>query len=297
MSGSILLINVDVIYLQSLKVCVAGLLVAAAAGFSGCASHGTVAAPKIADEITVTPALKSFLSNNPRPSVVLRVPSSTGSVLQSENINGNLSYASSIYNIIEQELTKAGFTVRDRQMLSALLGKTDQIGISYEELGRRLQADIIIELNGIDTKDFWQSEYTDDKGATRTYTNENKFDTPYRILSGKLVITNQGAVGGFFTFKHGSAGGEILAKTKIFPLAASSEKKARFKFKENPWKKYALEHPEESKDKVTDANDSWWLWRTTLAFPQPGNTDSAKYFAQKLIALLSNPNAAAASGN
>jgi len=305
------------------KICSAGLFAAAIIGFSGCSTHGTVAVAKIEDEVTIAPAMKSFLAKNSRPSIVLRVPSSAPSITQSETVDNRrrvitgatmyssqlstsssslataqqsarlamqtqivdtaLRYEDTIYNTIEQEFVKAGFIVRDRQMLNTLLEKTDSLP-SYAELGRRLQADIIIEINGIRTKDFWQSEFTDKKGATHTFELSNKFDTPYRILSGKLIITNEGAIGGFFTFNYVGDGGEVVVKSNQL-----SSKGVRFK--ENPWKKYLQEHPEISMDKAIDTKDSW---KPVLLFPPPNDHSSAVFFAQKLVALLTSANTAIA---
>lgn len=71
--------------------------------------------------------------------------------------------------------------------------------------------------------------------------------------------------------------------------ALGSEKNYLFKFEENPWKKYMQDHPEEAKAKTTDTKDTWKL---SLVFPPPNNTDSAKYFAQKMIELFSTGGAA-----
>jgi len=309
-----------------LKVCAAGLLVVATtASFSGCASRGTVAGPKVDDTVTLAPALKTLLATNPRPSVVLRTTSSAPSLTQAETTDtrirstntssstssgsarlhttnfgnnnfgtgayrgntmhysdtehsiDNTYYSDTIYNVIEQEFIKHGFVVRDRQMLRTLLEKTEAT-LGYEELGRRLQADIIIEITGIDLKDYWQSKYTDDKGVTHTFdrSTTNKFNTPYRTLAGKFVITGEGAIGGFFEFNYCGEGGEVIVGGE-----------SRLRFKENPWKKYIQKNPEKFRDKYPDTKDTW---KKELWFPPPGNNASAKYFSQQLIKLLTTSN-------
>jgi len=306
------------------KFCAAGLFAAAIIGFSGCSTHGTVAAAKIDDKTTIAPELKTLLVKNPRPSIVLRIPSSAPGVTESETVANRrvqstraavssnqsstsiatpssrlsasqqaaqlqmqseivdipLRYADSIYDAIEQEFVKAGFIVRDRQMLNTLLEKTDSLP-SYAELGRRLQADIIIEITGINTKDFWQSDFTDDHGTPHSFSYANKFDTPYRTLSGKLIITSQGSVGGFFTFNYGGEGGKVIV----------NHSGVKVRFQENPWKKYIQEHPEEFRNKVIDTKDTW---KPELLFPAPNNNSSAVYFAQRLVALLTTANTATA---
>jgi len=313
------------LYCTISKICAAGLFAAAIIGFSGCSTHGTVAAAKIDDKVTIAPELKALLAKNPHPSIVLRIPSSAPGVTQSETVANRrlqitgaamssnqsstsiatpssrlsasqqaaqlqmqseivdipLRYADSIYDAIEQEFVKAGFIVRDRQMLNTLLEKTDSLP-SYAELGRRLQADIIIEITGIGTKDFWQSEYTDAKGVAHDFKLSNKFDTPYRTLSGKLIITSEGSVGGFFTFNYGGEGGKVLV---------SNTTGEKVRFQENPWKKYIQEHPEEFRDKAVDTKDTW---KPELVFPAPNNNSSAIFFAQKRVALLTTANAATA---
>ena len=255
------------------RACVAGLLVVAAAGISGCTSRGTIGGPTVTDETTVTPALKNLLATSSRPSVVLRVPASSGesSIVQTES-----GFANSIYNTIEQELAKAGFIVRDRQMLRTILGRTTEIHapISYEEMGRRLQADIIIEISSFKKSDFWHKKFTDNKGNVHECTLPNGLvqkwlNTPFYTLAGKIVITSEGAIGGFFSFNHGSSGGEFLVKPK------GSVQKYRFKFI-NPISK--------------QINKQWWQG---ISYPLPNNVVSAKHFAQKMIELFTNPNAAA----
>ena len=149
------------------------------------------------NEITVILDMKQFLQENKNPAVVLRVPYSTSSVSEAEQ--KRLAQHANLYNRIERELLKAGFTVRDRGLLNNLLSTGQS---SYAEIGKRIETDIIIEILSID---FAVDNYV----HTATLKNSNKeifATTNPKIakLECKLTMVDKGLSGGILTLYYTS---------------------------------------------------------------------------------------------
>lgn len=177
----------------------------------------TSCAPKLAvvktqaktNEIIISPELKNFSKTNSNPSVVLRVPYPTADVTnaeQKEIFNKN----NDIYNLIEKNLLKQGFTVRDRGLLNKVLKSELN---SYAEIGKQIETDIIIDILSID---FAINNYTN-TATLKKDGKEIKFDNIAIINKGKeirsvmplnpkiakieckLTIVDKGATGGILT--------------------------------------------------------------------------------------------------
>lgn len=177
----------------------------------------TSCAPKLAvvrtqakaNEIIISPELKNFSKTNSNPSVVLRVPNPTSGVTKTEQElifkkNDN------IYNLIEKNLFKQGFTVRDRGLLNKVL--TSELN-SYVDIGKQIETDIIIDILSID---FAINNYTN-TAILKTDGKEIKIDNVTILKNGKeigsrmplnpkiakieckLTIVQKGATGGILT--------------------------------------------------------------------------------------------------
>jgi len=160
------------------------------------------------NDITITSDMKQFSRENKNPSVVLRVPYSTSSVSEAEQ--KKLSKYNDIYNQIEKNLLKAGFTVRDRGLLNNLLSTGQS---NYAEIGKKIETDIIIEILSID---FEINNYV--HKATLKKTNKeiavegNKLNPKIAKIECKLTIVDKGLTGGILTLYYTSctAGCEFL---------------------------------------------------------------------------------------
>ena len=152
-------------------------------------------------EIIVQPELREFLKNNPKPSIVLRVPATTSNVTTTES--GNISEYNSLYGRIEKELKKVGYIVRDRSMLNEVLSSGKNV--SYQEIGEKIQTDIILEIISI-------SKTTIDKqniDIQTDYTNAdikqdllNSFIIEKYIVDCKIVLVNSGTTVGMSTSNY-----------------------------------------------------------------------------------------------
>ena len=103
--------------------------------------------PKKPDEIFVNANLKQFLKANTAPKMVLRVPNSADKATSntSTNQDNNL-----LYNAIEKEFLKAGFSVRDRGLFNEIINKTGST--DYSKIQDLTNTDLILEVVNIDPK-------------------------------------------------------------------------------------------------------------------------------------------------
>lgn len=152
-----------------------------------------------ADQVNVHQNLKDLVKAHPTLKVVLRVPNVTTNVTQSQNA-GSLDSA---YDRIESQLFDAGFTVRDRALLSNLIEKE---GItSYKDIQARIDTDLIIDISSLQFNDRRQWL------TTNTYINASglpaatpAFDTMGQAVASveaKIIIVETGEVGGILTLK------------------------------------------------------------------------------------------------
>ncbi len=148
------------------------------------------------DDIVISPELKDFLRNKPNPVVVLRVPYTTTKVTEAEQ--KTLTTYNNAYNQIEKNLMKAGFTVRDRGLLNNLLstGQAD-----YSEIGKKIQTDLILEIQSVDFEIENMSDHVIDKntGKTLELTDSCFVNPVYAKLECKIVIVDRGQTGAVLT--------------------------------------------------------------------------------------------------
>jgi hypothetical protein len=141
------------------------------------------------DDMVISPELKAFLRNTPNPAIVLRVPYTTSVVTEAEH--KTLAAYNNAYNQIEKNLMKAGFVVRDRGLLNNLLstGQTD-----YSEIGRKIQTDLILEIQSIDfaIENRMDSVIDKETGRTLHLTDSCYVDPMYAKMECKIVIVDKG---------------------------------------------------------------------------------------------------------
>ncbi len=117
--------------------------------------NGLFSYPAEKNEVVKNAAKLKFLKDNSNPTIVLRVPHATRQVLEEDknlqtNKNNNEFNSISnfnVYNIIEKELLKGGFTVRDRALFDKVLG--DKSVNDYSKIKELTETDLILELSDI----------------------------------------------------------------------------------------------------------------------------------------------------
>jgi hypothetical protein len=143
----------------------------------------------INDEIVIRPALKSFLkSHKGNVKIVLRTPDAGKDIAGSKDSadkQAKLDSSAKAYSIIEKELFKAGYIVRDRQLMSHIAAGERA---DYKKLGKKIDTDLILEITQL--------------------TNEHQLDITgepmhSKIPGGKLecriIIVSKGEIAGMFT--------------------------------------------------------------------------------------------------
>jgi hypothetical protein len=163
---------------------------------SGCVKY-VVVEPRMPTADAVTqPALQRFMRSVQRPTIVLRVPSPQRQVTQSQAQQGEAEM-SRAYNLIEKELVKAGFTVRDRGLLEEVLRSTQNL--DYQVIEDKINAQLILEIVSIQARSYKNDEYlrVKDRGVGRL--QKGAFPIDGWQFECKVVLVNSGEIGGIYT--------------------------------------------------------------------------------------------------
>ncbi|OQY95139.1 MAG: hypothetical protein B6D37_06445 [Sphingobacteriales bacterium UTBCD1] len=113
--------------------------------FANCSpSEKIIRFPKLPDEVFVNNNLKEFFKSNKSPNIVLRVPNNNDKATSNTSISADNNI---LYNAIEKELLKEGFSVRDRGLFNELLSKSQTS--DYSNIKELTNTDIILEVVNI----------------------------------------------------------------------------------------------------------------------------------------------------
>lgn len=167
--------------------------------FLNCSGTKSIEFANQGDEIYPSDNLKSFLKNNKSPKIVLRTPSATSDVTENE-INNNM------YDAIEKELLKQGFTVRDRQLFSQVISNTDN-NTDYSKLTAKTDTELIIELSKLDSKVLYETnKFFTDKGKEGVLNyNYKRYGA---IVEFKIVLMKSNEFAGTYTFNYAPCNSE-----------------------------------------------------------------------------------------
>ena len=132
-----------------------------------------------------------------RPTVVLRVPSPQLRVTESQGPQGGVEWNQG-YNLIERELVRAGFTVRDRALLEAVLRSNQDL--DYRLIQEKIDAQLILEITGIFPASYNNDRYqcVDEPGESRRL-NEGAFRLEGWQFECRAILVESGEVGGIYT--------------------------------------------------------------------------------------------------
>lgn len=168
----------------------------AVAILAGCATHVRVEPRLPRPDVVTRPALAAYMRSTTSPTIVLRVPAPQGQVAQSQAQQGDAA-ANQIYNLIEKELVKANFAVRDRGLLDAIVRSGQNL--DYPLILQRTNAQLILEIISIRAM-----EYNND-GYSRVKNNEKgRLESGAFPISGwqyecKVTMVSTGEIGGIYT--------------------------------------------------------------------------------------------------
>ncbi|NCT74873.1 MAG: hypothetical protein GXC78_10095 [Chitinophagaceae bacterium] len=99
------------------------------------------------DDIYANSNLKEFFKVNKYPNVVLRVPNSADKATSNTSLNQDNNV---LYNAIEKELLKQGYSVRDRGLFNEIINKSGST--DYSKIKELTNTDLIVEVVNIDPK-------------------------------------------------------------------------------------------------------------------------------------------------
>jgi hypothetical protein len=144
-------------------------------------------------EIVQAPELRAFISQNPRPKIVLRVPNPPANVTEADRFNAYI-------NVIEKEFLMQGYTVRDRALLQTLVaGNAD-----YKAIKERIDTDLIIDILALhfDGTVAVRSFRNKTTGAEESFaTDQNYIECGVATLECRVTVVDKGQLGGLFTLK------------------------------------------------------------------------------------------------
>ena len=136
---------------------------------TSCTSTKTIKFTQKPNEVQTTDVLSAFLSKSKNPKVVLRVKETSNNVTDKENNDY-------LYNAIENQLMASGFVVRDRQLFNQIIGNNEN-NLNYENLNKKSDTDLIIELTKLDRSVLYETnKYYDAKGNEKA----DQFNGPFK---------------------------------------------------------------------------------------------------------------------
>lgn len=103
--------------------------------------------PKRPDDVFANSNLKEFFRTNKNPNIVLRVPNSDDKATSNTSTNKDNNV---LYNAIEKELLKQGYSVRDRGLFNEIINKSGST--DYSKIKDLTNTDLILEVVNIDPK-------------------------------------------------------------------------------------------------------------------------------------------------
>ena len=113
--------------------------------FASCSTSKIIKYPKQPDDVYANNNLKEFFKTNKTPNIVLRVPNNNDKATSNTSIGKDNNI---LYNAIEKELVKQGFSVRDRGLFNELLSKSQTT--DYSKIKDLTNTDVILEVVNID---------------------------------------------------------------------------------------------------------------------------------------------------
>lgn len=160
----------------------------------GCSSTKILKFSQKPNVVTTTESLRSFLSSNKSPKVVLRVNKTSQNLLDN-NSNDPL------YSVIENQLLTSGFVVRDRQLFNQIIGNDNNI-TNYQKLKEQSDTELIIELTKLERDILYETnKYYTKKDKEKV----EKIDVHQRagaVVEFKIVLINSNELAGIYRFNY-----------------------------------------------------------------------------------------------
>ena len=135
--------------------------------------------------------IRKFIKQNPKASIVVTAPNSKEKSTQSDP-NSN------IYNVIEKELLRAGFDVKDRGLYNEVVSKSKEI--NYVELKKLTGTDVILELVKVNTDVPYKTNKWYKKDGKEMIYEDGEFTLKGTSIEFKFTLIEGNKYAGSYTF-------------------------------------------------------------------------------------------------
>ncbi len=174
--------------------------------------------PTKPDDIYANVNLKKYFKGNSSSSIVLKVPNSADKATSNTvNVKDN----ALLYNAVEKELLKEGFSVRDRGLFNELIEKTKSE--DYSKIRDLTNTDLILEIVNIDLAvSYSTNEITEiSKKREKVVVQSIDYKGTGVSVQFKLILVKTNEIAGSYTFNYKPCpdGCELV---KFKPLAKKS---------------------------------------------------------------------------
>lgn len=150
------------------------------------------------NEFYTNPALRAFMKTHDSPKVVLRT---NELVLRAASSNASDRSSSYLFNVMESELIKQGFTVKDRNIFNDIISKTYSSDLYKKELS---DADLIVEVVNIDDKLVYSTRKL--TSISRSNSKEKVQPLLYKSLGAyveyRIVMIHNNELSGIYKFYY-----------------------------------------------------------------------------------------------
>lgn len=165
-----------------------------------CSSIKLLKFPDQENEIFPSENLKTFLKNNKSPKIVLRTSINKEEIIQGGNKITETDNRNYLYDAIEKELLKQGFTVRDRQLFNQVVSNKEN-NVDYSKLKEKTDTDLIIELSKLDTEILYETnKYFTAKGKNGLL--QYIYKRYGAIVEFKVIIMSNNEFAGTYKFNY-----------------------------------------------------------------------------------------------
>ena len=176
--------------------------------------------PNQPNDIYANNNLKNFFKTNKSPNIVLRVPNNNDKATSNTTAgkDNNL-----LYNTIEKELLKEGFSVRDRGLFNELLSKTQTS--EYSKIKEITNTDLILEVINIDPSVLYTTNkvtYIGPKSekAIAGYQHYKKMGASVEF---RLIMVKNNEIAGTYKYNYEPCSGGCELESFKAPVKKSSK--------------------------------------------------------------------------
>jgi hypothetical protein len=207
-------------YPKILAVCLFGITLG---GVASAATHVVVEARVPRPDNVTKPALLTFMKAVTNPTIVLRVPAPQTLVTQAQGQQDSVDLGQG-YLMIEKELVKAGFSVRDRGLLEQVLRSNQNL--DYRAIQQKIDAQLILEIVSIQPRSYGNDAYVEANNHKEGRMKRGVFPISGWHFESRIVMVNTGEIGGIYSIDVAPAGGLhflMYGDERVFNATPSGE--------------------------------------------------------------------------